>query len=203
MLDIVAFSGHRIYTDRASFFRGLDDISAREYVFGGARGFDTDALEYIAKTQPHSIRTVVVPDKLINQPRYTIPITKKNSTSIIELKNTGLDRFQIRNRFMVDRSTHLRVFYDYRGTGGTYNTLQYAQSIGKSYDVWPLLNYNNDDYLNMSEESFREWMKTSRSHQVNLSAVKGIIMSFFNKKYGMIPRDVVLELGSWRLVIYR
>ena len=203
MPDIVAFSGHRIYTDRASFFRGLDNLRAREYVFGGARGFDTDALEYIAKTQPHSIRTVVVPDKLINQPFYTRAITQKHSTNLIELKNTGIDRFQIRNRFIVDRSTHLRAFYDFRASGGTYNTIKYAQSIGKSYDVWPLLNYNNDDYLNMSENEFRKWMKNLRSHQVNLSAVKGIIMSFFNKKYGMIPRDVVLELGSWRLVIYR
>ena len=203
MPDIVAISGHRDYQDRSSLYRGLDNLKAREYIFGGARGSDSDALEYIARTQPQSIRTVVVPNRLTDQPVSTINITKRYGTSTIELNNSGPDRFQIRNRFMVDRSTHLRAFYDYRGSGGTYNTIQYAQSTGKSYDVWSMLNFNNDDYLNLPEASFREWMKNSRSHKVNLSAVKGMIMSFFKNKYGMIPPDIVLELGAWRLVVYR
>jgi hypothetical protein len=202
MDEIIALSGHRDYPDRASFFRGLDNLSAKEYTFGGARGFDTDALEYIARTQPRSLRTVVVPNRLIDQPRYTITITEKYSTRVIELKNTGLDRYMIRNRYMVDRSTHLRAFYDNRGHGGTYNTIEYARSTGKSYDVWPINNLDQDYYMNMSERRFRSEIENWRSHKVNLSAVKGIIMSFFQKKYGMIPRDVIVTLGSWRLVVY-
>ena len=92
MDGITAISGHRDYPDRAALFRGLDNLHSDRYLFGGARGFDTDALKYIGRTQPGSQRIVVVPNRLIDQPKYTIPITKKYSTEIIELKNTGISK---------------------------------------------------------------------------------------------------------------
>ncbi|MBA7572488.1 hypothetical protein ES708_14268 [subsurface metagenome] len=133
--DIIAISGHRDYPDRASFLRGLDNLRAREYIFGGARGADSDALYHIARTQPKAIRTVIVPNRAIDQPVSARQITSQHATRVIELKNTGAGRFQIRNRAMVDRSTHLRAFYDFRGSGGTLNTIEYARSKGKSFDT--------------------------------------------------------------------
>ncbi len=198
MSDIIAITGHRNYPDPGSFYRGLDNLSADRYYLGGARGADTDALEYLGRTQPGSQRTVVTPNRLIDQPAATRHITKKYATDIIELRNTGANRFQVRNQYMVDRSTHLRAFYDGRGSGGTYNTIQYAKSTGKPYSIWHLEKYDNEHYFRMTEGNFRSWMNNVRKQKVTLSAVKSIIMGYFNKMYNKIPPDIVLQLGTWR-----
>lgn len=202
MDDIIAITGHRNYPDPGSFYRGLNNLSADRYYLGGARGADTDALEYLGRTQPGSQRTVVVSNRLIDQPAATRPITQKYATDIIELRNNGANRFQVRNQYMVDRSTHLRAFYDGRGSGGTYNTIQYAKSTGKPYSIWHLDDYDNEHYLSMDETAFREWMKNAREHQTALSSIKSIITAYFKAKYKNIPQDIVLELGSWRLTVW-
>ncbi len=176
--DVIAISGHRDYPDRASFFRGLDNLRAREYVFGGARGADSDALEYLARTQPRSVRTVIVPNRAIDQPISSRTITSRHATRVIELRNKGAGRFQIRNRFMVDRSTHLRAFYDFRGSGGTFNTIQYAKRTGKSFDTWTLRKYDQAEFMKQSPKEFGSWFQKMRSFRVNLSAIKVLILRF-------------------------
>lgn len=190
--DVIAITGHRDYPDRGALFKGLDNLRAREYIFGGARGADSDALEYMAITQPRSLRTVVVPNRVIDQPIYTRAIIKNNATRIIELKNTGLDRFMIRNRNMVDRSTHVRAFYDFRGSGGTFNTIQYARLKGKPYDVWPMARYNETEILRKTPEEFGKWFKSMKEFKVNLGALKRVIMRYVKNIMG-VPIQVFLE----------
>jgi len=195
MEDITAISGLRDYPDRSSLFRGLDNLHSNKYMFGGARGVDTDALEYIGRTQPWSQRIVVVPNRLVDQPRLTIPITRKYSTKIIELKNTGISRYQIRNRYMVDNSAHLRAFYDFRGSGGTYNTIQYAKSIGKSYDIWPMNEYDQDKFMKQTPKQFNAWFDKMRTSKVNLSSIKLLIIAFITKVLDMTVRAFIQAAG--------
>jgi len=174
--ETVAITGHRDYPDRAMLYRGLDSMSARQYYFGGARGVDTDALEYISRTQPSSVRTVVVPNRLIDQPASARAIINKYSTEVIELRNTGPDRYMIRNRFMVDHSSRTVAFYDYRGRGGTYNTIEYARSQNKLGVVNSLHGYDIDYYRDMSMSEFHDTMCQMKRYKVPLSDAKTLLL---------------------------
>jgi len=185
---IVAISGHRVYPDRAALYRGLDTMRARHYYFGGARGVDTDALEYLGKTQPGSVRTVVVPNRLIDQPVATRAITKRYASNIVELKNSGANRFMIRNRFMVDKAHKLNAFYDFRGRGGTYNTIEYAKTKGKLGVVNPLRNFNFNEFKGMSKTRFHTTIKQMKGYKMNLSSIKMIIVRMIIQVFGMTIR---------------
>ncbi len=193
--DIIAITGHRDYPDRAALYRGLDQVQARQYYFGGARGVDTDALEYISRTQAGSIRTVVVPNRLIDQPAVARAIIKEYATNIIELKNTGPDRYMIRNRFMVDHSTRVHAFYDFRGKGGTYNTIEYAKSIGRPVDIIPLISYDYDYYERMSIEEFGDFTKRMKENNVNLSSIKGLLLHMILDVFRMTIQGFSSMLG--------
>ncbi|MBA7546535.1 hypothetical protein ES705_38927 [subsurface metagenome] len=153
--EIIAITAHRDYPDRAAFLRGLDNLRAKTYYLGGARGGDTDALEHLAKTQPSSQRIVVVPNRLIDQPRQTIPIISRDATRVIELRNAGPDRYQIRNKYMVDNSQRVVAFYDNRGSGGTFNTIRYAESKGVPVSTTVLLDQDVTSYIKKTPEQFR------------------------------------------------
>lgn len=195
--DIIAISGHREYPDRAALFRGLDQLKARTYLFGGARGIDTDALEYIGKTQPHSLRTVIVPNRLADQPKLTIPITNKYATSVVELGHTGAGRFMNRNRYLVNHSNHLRAFYDFRKSGGTYNTIEYARNTDRPFSITPMIVQDLNKYTVYTEKEMWEFMNTTQANQVPLSHVKAVITGYFRQRVGYIPADVVVRLQSW------
>lgn len=183
--EIVAITGHRYYPDRAALYRGLDSMKARQYYFGGAQGVDTDALEHIARTQPGSVRTVVVPNRAIDQPVSTRVITERYATNVIELRNSGPDRFMIRNRYMVDNSTRVNAFYDFRGKGGTFNTIEYSRSIGRPLKVHPLREFDIEEFRGMSKGRFHTWMKQMKSYKVNLSNIKMIIVNVIIKIFHM------------------
>ena len=193
--DSIAITGHRDYPDRAQLFRGLDQLKAREYYFGGARGIDNDALKYIARTQPGSLRTVVVPNRLIDQPVETRMVIKNNATKIIELKNTGTDRYRIRNQYMVDRSQKTVGFYDFRGKGGTYQTIYYAKSKGKLLKVNPLVKFDEREILSMNSKQQRIWIKQMQRIKVDLPSIKQIILKIINQKLGMTVHDFAEYVG--------
>lgn len=193
--DIIAISGHRVYPDPGALYRGLDNLRAREYIFGGARGTDTQALKYLSRTQPASIRTVVVPNTLADQPALSIQATQQHATRIIELRNTGPDRYFIRNRNMVDRSSHLRAFYDGRGRGGTYQSMNYARSIGRSYDVWPLNSYDLNEVLAKSPTNFNKFFLNARANRINLSALKGIFIRYIKDIRRVPVSSFLKEVG--------
>jgi len=174
--DSIAITGHRIYPDRAALYRGLNELSARQYYLGGATGVDSDALEYIGKTQPYSIRTVVVPNRITDQPLYSRMMIKNHATNVIELRNTGSDRYFIRNRYMVDHSSKTVAFYDFRGRGGTLQTMNYAQSKGKLLTTNPLVEFDRNKILNVNKPKARAWINEMRLKKVNLSSIKMLIL---------------------------
>lgn len=174
--ESIAITGHRVYPDRGVLFRGLDELSAKNYYFGGALGIDSDALEYISKTQPKSIRTVVVPNRVIDQPAKARYIMGQHATKIIQLRNTGPDRFMIRNRYLVDHTKSTVAFYDFRGSGGTYNTIKYAQLKGKLGAVNSLREFKIEEFTGQSREQFGNWVKQMKGFKVDLSSIKMIIL---------------------------
>lgn len=192
---IIAITGHRVYPDRAALYRGLDRMSARQYYFGGARGVDSDALEYISKTQPQSIRTVVVPNKVSDQLRSSQIMIKRHASNVIELKNTGRNRFMVRNRYMVDKSTKLNAFYDFRGKGGTYNTIEYARSKGKLGVVNNLREFKADEFKNMSKAKLHTLMKDMKRYNIKLSGLKQLFLEIIKNIYMTTVHDLFNELG--------
>jgi len=199
MSEVIAITGHRDYPDPAALYRGLNNLRADEYLFGGARGTDCDALEYIAKTQPGSIRTVVVPNRLIDQPAVAQVIIKRHATNVIELNNTGPDRYFIRNRYLVDNSTRVQAFYDFREHGGTYQTINYARSSGKDVEIWRLYPSDINDLLEMSNNDFWQFLKDMKEANVNCSSVKGIAIEYCKKTFGGVPREYTAFFRSWEM----
>ena len=195
--DIIAITGHRDYPDRSALYRGLDELQAREYVFGGARGVDTDALEYIGQTQPGSHRTVVVPNRVIDQPMDTRAITKHYATEVIELKNSGPDRYQIRNQYMVDRADYTRAFYDQRGHGGTFNTIEYMKAHGKNYSIQPMNEYDPDFLNDLNEQQLRDQLEIMQEEKINLSAIKGAVLNYFWSKGLTVSPVIVNIMQNW------
>lgn len=179
--DSITITGHRDYPDRAALYRGLDKLSANQYYFGGARGVDSDALEYISKTQPGSIRTVVVPNRVIDQPVVARETIRNHATNVIELRNSGPERYFIRNRYMVDNSQKTVSFYDFRGRGGTLQTMNYAQNKGKLLTTNPLVEFDQNKILNVNNTKARSWINDMRLKKVNLSSIKMLIIQLILK----------------------
>ena len=180
-MSSIAFTGNRDYTDRASLYRGLDRVKADRYYFGGARGADTDALKYISRTQPNTERVIVVPNRFQDQPISTQSITKQNATKIIEMRNNGPDRYQLRNRFMVDNADRVVAFTDGRKSGGTYNTIQYAQSQGKSVEVIQWYEFNVSSIYAMDEIELRQWIETCGEAKIPMLTIKGMAIESMKK----------------------
>lgn len=178
--DIIAITGHRDYGDPAALFRGLDQLRAREYVFGGARGTDTDALNYLAKTQPGVRRTVVVPDRVQHQPAAARRSIGLHADQVIEMRNKGANRYQLRNEYMVRRSTHVRAFYDGRGRGGTYNTIEYARRTGKPLSITDINTRDINEIIERSPEEFKDHLRKLRKHGVRQRAGKNIALIFID-----------------------
>ena len=194
---ITAFTGHRDYGDPALLYRRLDRLNSRSYMFGGARGIDSDALKYISQTQPGSQRIVVVPNTVQAQPQEARYAIKNYSTKVIELKNTGTNRYFIRNRYMVNNSNRLEAFYDMRKRGGTYQTINYANSKGGIVNVNYLTGTDFQQVLDLPKDQFMETMESLRKQNVNVYQLKGITIQYFRGKGLGVPRDVVQRFRLW------
>lgn len=176
--DFIAITGHRVYGDPGALYRGLDNLKASEYIFGGARGIDTDALNYMAETQPHVRRTVIVPNTVAAQPIEARHAIRLRAHNVIEMRNTGANRYQLRNEAMVRRSTHLRAFYDHRGSGGTFNTIEYAKRTGKPYSITTVHSVDVNRDMGLSFEKFRERQRVLTQHNVSVSSRKGTTVAY-------------------------
>lgn len=193
--DSIAITGNRDYADPAALYRGIDRIGARQYYFGGARGVDTDALKYIHQTQPEAIRTVVVPNTLADQPVAARAAIKQHATNIIELKNSGTNRYQLRNKYMVDRADKTVGFYDYRGRGGTHQTINYAESKGKLHQVNPLVKFDEREIMSRTPVEQRKWIENMRRLKTELRAIKGIILRLISERLAMTVSDYFNAMG--------
>jgi len=187
----VAFTGNRDYSDRAALYRGLDKIHADKWYFGGARGADSDALEYISRSQPNTVRVVVVPNTVKAQPISVQPGIRRNATEIIELRNTGRDRFQIRNKFMVDRADQVFAFTDGRKSGGTFNTVQYANSQKVPVDTILYSGVDLNNLVYRTEADVMDFIDVSKQQGNTLMSVKGIVI----RSLTFIPR------ASWPAIL--
>lgn len=194
---ITAFTGHRDYGDPAVLYSRLDQLNSRAYMFGGARGIDSDALTYIAQTQPESQRIVVVPNTVSVQPAEAQHAIKNYATEVVELKNTGTNRYFIRNRYMVINSNRLEAFYDGRKTGGTYQTINFATSRGEKVNVNLIIGTNFDEVMDLEELKFLDYMEKLRLKKVNPYQLKFITIDYYKLKGLDIPREVIQRFRVW------
>lgn len=194
---ITAFTGHREYGDPALLYSRLDRLNSRSYMFGGARGIDTDALTYISQTKPGSERIVVVPNTVQAQPREARFAINNYATKVIELKNTGTDRYFIRNRYMVNNSNRIEAFYDMRKSGGTFQTINYANSKGKPVNVNYLIGTDFQQVLDLPKDKFMETMESLKQQNVNAYQLKGITIQYFRGKGLEVPRDIIQRFRVW------
>jgi len=191
--ETIAITGNRDYPDRAGLLRGLDRLRANRYLFGGARGADSDALEYLARTQPGSQRVVVVPNRVVNQPLAAQVAIRNYATQVIELGNAGADRYQIRNQYLVDNADRVAAFTDGRTSGGTWNTIQYAQSRGASISIFPLVELNEAAIMAMETAEFNAWLDTCVEAKVPMLSIKGLAI----RRMKLLPR------GDWPGVLVK
>ena len=125
----------------------------------------------------------MVPNRVIDQPLYSQAVIKRHATSVIELGHTGPDRYMVRNRYMVEHSTKVHAFYDFRGRGGTYNTIEYSRQTLKPFSVTPLVEYDSQKFIDMPVSEFENWVKQMMRFNVNLGSIKGIIISVIKNNY--------------------
>jgi len=196
--DVIAISGHRDGYARSELFRGLDGLRAKEYVFGGARGVDTEALEYMGRTQPGAVRTVIVPNEVRHQPAEAQAAIRAWANEVMELRNAGPDRYHIRNMAMIDRSDRLEAFYDFRGHGGTRNAIEYARSVGKDFGVTPVQPLDLGGFTARSEADVWEYAQQLQDAHVQRYNAKAILLAMLSM-LGLKPSAQMLGLfRSWR-----
>jgi len=116
----------------------------KEIVFGGAIGVDSIALLYALKFRENAKLktpklTVVVPDKLTDQPEGTRDVSAM-ADELVELKNTitsddGYNSYRLRNEYMVKRSNRIVAFWDGSPRSGTFMTINLAKQHKKAYEV--------------------------------------------------------------------
>lgn len=196
--EVIAISGHRDGYARSEVYRGLDGLRAREYIFGGARGVDTDALEHMGKTQNAAWRTVIVPSHVADQPAVAREAIGRYADTVVELGNTGPGRYQVRNRAMVDRADRLVAFYDFRGRGGTHNAIEYARSVEKALSVIP----SGVNTLGLSPyasvEEIEAFARTLEAMHLSRENAKGIIFGLLRGIGAQVSRVLVDMFRVWR-----
>lgn len=145
---IVAVTGHRaVHADDRPLvvgtIRALVEDGVDQFFFGGALGVDSIALEgaYVAtldgKGRKPPKLTVVVPDRVGDQPRLARLAIVEFSTNVIELHNkiSAVDKwkaFRLRNQYMVDHATEVFAFLDRSNRpSGTRQCVAYAERMKK------------------------------------------------------------------------
>lgn len=196
--DVIAITGHRDRYARSELIRGLDGLRGSRYVFGGARGVDTDALEYLGRTQNMAWRTVIVPNRVADQPAVARVAMEAWADEVIELRNTGPGRFQIRNRAMIDRADRLHAFYDFRGRGGTFNSMEYARSVGKPFSTTPVGAVDLSSVRASTEAEIWEYAQVLQENHVQRNNAKSILLMLL-RAIGLKPSPQLKALfRSWR-----
>ena len=145
--ETCCFTGHRIIASealptvrRALRFevRRLYVNGIRNYITGGALGFDTLAAEAVIelKLEHPDVRLIVAlpcadhDSKWTDAQRRRSSVIKHHADYVVILSGSYYDGcMQARNRYMVDNSSQC-VSYCGKNGGGTYYTVNYAKSKG-------------------------------------------------------------------------
>lgn len=149
---IIAGTGHRPdklggYGDEVTFnlvmmlIDYLEQEKATQVVTGMALGFDTAlciaSLElklYTVAAIPFKGQQLKWPSK--DQKRYQSLVDQCQHTVVVSTGGYHSRKMQLRNQWMVDRCDRIVALWDGE-SGGTANTIQYANKIGRSYDnLW-------------------------------------------------------------------
>lgn len=142
---IVTVTGHRRF-DKLDL--PIIQTAVREHLLGadvvymgGASGIDVTVLAILdALREGRTPRTItVVPCTLAEQPK-DVRALLTCSDELVELSvpitaRDGYQAYHVRNRYMIDRSTHVLAFHDGRESGGTWSAMHYARKQGKTLIV--------------------------------------------------------------------
>lgn len=115
----------------------VEDPSIDAIIFGGARGGDSVALRAAlnSRVEYRPKLIVVVPNTLSEQPHET-KIISAQADEVIELLETGQDRYKIRNQYIVDNATKMVAFWNGSYRSGTNQTIRLAKAADKQPEVW-------------------------------------------------------------------
>lgn len=133
----VMVTGHRHMTNRKiiaaavrSCARALGEPHG--WVFGGALGVDTIALEEVTRAGVAAHTIVVLPNTLAHAPVASRAAIEACRPTIIELHMDPSNRasYLRRNDYMLDMSRHVLAFYDGDPRSGTGYTVRRAEQLG-------------------------------------------------------------------------
>lgn len=106
--------------------------------FGGAIGVDTVALAAVCELPLH--KTVIVPYRLVDQPRAAATVVRRCADEILELHlPRSREAYLRRNDALLEGADRLLAFSDGRETGGTYYTIKAAKARGLEVVVVPVV----------------------------------------------------------------
>ena len=111
----------------------------QQFITGGALGVDLDAADVVLSLQqkaPTLGHLLVLPyekqgDRYALKDKNRHNVIQKQSEVIILSDNYTPWCMQQRNEYMVDNADLVAAFVSGKKTGGTYNTIRYAQKTGK------------------------------------------------------------------------
>lgn len=152
MIKILTFSGHRnLDTNKIDSIRDRVKIKIQEaytngykhFMVGGALGFDMIVLEELIKYKKEHITRdvkftveVAIPFKNHNEKWSIHDIIKFENlldyTNKITYTSNSYDEtcYSIRNKYMVDRSDKLIVYWKPNTYGGTFNAMKHGEDKG-------------------------------------------------------------------------
>jgi hypothetical protein len=132
------------YADLFGTYVGPFAADNAHFYVGGAVGIDTLSLLWLARNAESPI-TIVTPGTVAQQPaeaREAIDRCRDRISEIVELGAAELrsPAYFARNRWMVDHAAMVIGFplIDVEGTSGTWQTINYAASQGKSRLIVPV-----------------------------------------------------------------
>ncbi len=151
------FTGHRNLTEEQEI-KVVQDLAWQvdklikkgyaHFISGMASGSDIIAAQivgYFRRTNKGLILEAAVPyeHRLHSKNEdFKYALRLCNKVTVIQ-KQYDPGCFQKRNKYMVDKSEIVIAIWDGRTSGGTYNTIKYAQSLGKEImRINPLLRNN-------------------------------------------------------------
>ena len=139
----VAFTGHRVLKDNfdskklKKLLKKLIENGFNTFYVGMALGFDTECFKQLALLRKkHDIKIIACIPCLNQAERFSILQKKEYEKQVksadykVVLYSEYNDKcMQERNMFMVDNASQV-ISYMYKNSGGTYNTVKYANKIG-------------------------------------------------------------------------
>ena len=95
---------------------------------------------------------------------------------------------------MVNRGNAVKAFYDGRGSGGTFNTIEYAKSQGKPVSITDVNSKDINEFVDQSSTELKKELKNMRDHGVRQRSGKGLVCSAIKRYDPASQKDVMALL---------